>query len=96
MHQFRIRQTLAQLVALFVTLPEEWIVGYRYFIGLVSSLQAEIWSILIGLQVAWPHDIKRLQMYTDCDQASRLLCASLLETSELSLVQAINSLRNCS
>ncbi|KAK8563503.1 hypothetical protein V6N12_035649 [Hibiscus sabdariffa] len=59
----------------------EWVICYHKFIGLVSPLQAELWSILIGLQVAWSQDIERLRVQTDCGQATRLLCTSSLEAA---------------
>ncbi|KAK9009857.1 hypothetical protein V6N11_036381 [Hibiscus sabdariffa] len=31
----------------------EWINGYCKSIGIVSPLQAELWSIIVGLQLAW-------------------------------------------
>ncbi|KAK8593003.1 hypothetical protein V6N12_045094 [Hibiscus sabdariffa] len=78
----------------FHSSSSEWVIGYHKFIGLVSPLQAELWSILIGLHVAWSQGIERLQVQTDCDQATRLLCTSSLEAARLPLVRAINSLHN--
>ncbi|KAK8559285.1 hypothetical protein V6N12_042564 [Hibiscus sabdariffa] len=48
----------------------------------------------VGLQVARSQGIECLQVQTDCDQATRLLCTSSLEATGLPSVRAIDSLCN--
>ncbi|KAL4346274.1 hypothetical protein GQ457_17G023140 [Hibiscus cannabinus] len=38
----------------------EWIIGYTKQIGHVSPLQAELWSILVGLEVTWSMCVEQL------------------------------------
>ncbi|GMI99700.1 hypothetical protein HRI_003639300 [Hibiscus trionum] len=72
----------------------EWVTGYNKRIGYVSPLQAELWGILIGLEVAWSLGIERLQIQTDSKQALNLLMSNSI-TPLLPLVRAINSFRRC-
>ncbi|KAK9025377.1 hypothetical protein V6N11_038246 [Hibiscus sabdariffa] len=39
----------------------EWITGYTKQIGHVTLLQAELWDVFIGLEVAWFIGVERLQ-----------------------------------
>ncbi|KAK8593330.1 hypothetical protein V6N12_045413 [Hibiscus sabdariffa] len=69
----------------------EWIIGYTKQIGHVSPLQAELWSILVGLEVAWSMGVEQLQVQTDCKQASTLVLSDS-QSSSIPIVRAIRSL----
>ncbi|KAL4333564.1 hypothetical protein GQ457_07G033850 [Hibiscus cannabinus] len=63
--------------------------GFSKFIGCVNSLNAELWSLYIGLQLAWDYGIDYLQIQTDCKQITQLLAAPNVESSPLPLVRSI-------
>ncbi|KAK8513603.1 hypothetical protein V6N12_052780 [Hibiscus sabdariffa] len=43
--------------------------GFSKFIGCVNSLNAELWSLYIGLQLAWDYGIDYLEIQTDCKRS---------------------------
>ncbi|KAE8693093.1 hypothetical protein F3Y22_tig00110819pilonHSYRG00319 [Hibiscus syriacus] len=50
-----------------------WLIGFHKSIGITTPLQAELWGIFIGLQVAWEQGYERLQVQSDNSQAIQLL-----------------------
>ncbi|KAK8575261.1 hypothetical protein V6N12_062937 [Hibiscus sabdariffa] len=72
----------------------EWIVGHTKQIGYISPFQAELWSILVGLEVAWSMGVEQLHVQTDCKQASSLDLSDS-EFSFILIVRTIRSLCNC-
>ncbi|KAK8493166.1 hypothetical protein V6N11_065369 [Hibiscus sabdariffa] len=58
-------------------------------IDIVSSLHAELWSILVGLQLAWSIGVTRIQVQSDSFVAIRLVLDPMAMTSSLPLVRAI-------
>ncbi|KAL4273826.1 hypothetical protein GQ457_13G020550 [Hibiscus cannabinus] len=69
-----------------------WICGYHKCVGFVSILQAELWSVLVGLQVARSFGFDRLIVQSDSSQAIKLLTDPLQQGHRLPLVCAIESL----
>ncbi|KAK8986541.1 hypothetical protein V6N11_010097 [Hibiscus sabdariffa] len=73
-----------------------WITGFQKCVGIVSVLQAELWSVLIGLQVARSSGVDRILVQSDCSHATKLLITALQpghgvlqHDHELPLVRAI-------
>ncbi|KAK9038872.1 hypothetical protein V6N11_023715 [Hibiscus sabdariffa] len=66
--------------------------GFSKFIGCANSLHAELWSLHVGLQLAWDYGIKFLQVQTDCKQVIQLLHGSHVESCPISLVHSIRQL----
>ncbi|KAK8572428.1 hypothetical protein V6N12_028481 [Hibiscus sabdariffa] len=50
-----------------------WLRGYCKSVGVVSPLNAEIWSILEGLNMAWSMGFSRVQVQSDSSVAIRML-----------------------
>ncbi|KAL4362824.1 hypothetical protein GQ457_04G010070 [Hibiscus cannabinus] len=69
-----------------------WICGYRKCVGFVSILQAELWSMLLGLQVARSFGFDRLIVQSDSSHAIKLLTDPLQQGQRMPLVCAIESL----
>ncbi|KAK9007771.1 hypothetical protein V6N11_074689 [Hibiscus sabdariffa] len=72
----------------------EWVVGYHKFVGFVSPLSVELWSILISLDVAWSQGIKRIQVQSDCPHAFHLLQNFSLSCHSNPLIRTISSVRS--
>ncbi|KAK8564027.1 hypothetical protein V6N12_036159 [Hibiscus sabdariffa] len=63
--------------------------GFSKFIGCANSLQAELWSLYIGLQLAWDYGVEFLQVQTDCKQVLQLLQHPHVESCSISLMHSI-------
>ncbi|KAE8653749.1 hypothetical protein F3Y22_tig00117056pilonHSYRG00114 [Hibiscus syriacus] len=70
----------------------DWIVGFNKAVGISSPLQAELWGILEGLQLAWSQILEHLQCQTDCAEALTLVTSSTAASSPVSIVRFIASL----
>ncbi|KAL4311250.1 hypothetical protein GQ457_01G038400 [Hibiscus cannabinus] len=70
-----------------------WILGFQKQIGIVSILQAELWAIFIGLQIAWEQNFLFVTVQSDSMEAVNLLKKSQTSPSSLPLVRAIENLR---
>ncbi|KAL4325050.1 hypothetical protein GQ457_11G008270 [Hibiscus cannabinus] len=70
-----------------------WICGYQKCVGKVSILQAELWSVLVGLQVVRSFDYTRVQVQSDNSHAIKLLLDSSTIDKSMPLVCAIGLLR---
>ncbi|KAL4369386.1 hypothetical protein GQ457_05G024870 [Hibiscus cannabinus] len=66
--------------------------GFSKFIGCANSLHAELWSLHVGLQLAWDYEIEFLQVQTDCKHVIQLLHGSHVESCPISLVRNIRQL----
>ncbi|KAL4355559.1 hypothetical protein GQ457_06G006150 [Hibiscus cannabinus] len=66
-----------------------FIFGFSKFIGCVNNLYAELWSLYIGLQLAWDYGIEYLRVQTDCKQVLQLLQDPHVESCSISLVRSI-------
>ncbi|KAE8662503.1 hypothetical protein F3Y22_tig00113337pilonHSYRG00175 [Hibiscus syriacus] len=42
-----------------------WIIGFHKAVGITAPLQAELWAILQGLEVAWSHGFELLLIQSD-------------------------------
>ncbi|KAK8994455.1 hypothetical protein V6N11_045543 [Hibiscus sabdariffa] len=67
-----------------------FIFGFSKFIGATNSLHAELWSLFVGLQLAWNHGVTFLQIQTDCKRVVELLHDPNVEFSPISLVRSIH------
>ncbi|KAK8981714.1 hypothetical protein V6N11_028121 [Hibiscus sabdariffa] len=70
-----------------------WICGYQKCVGVVSILQAELWSVFVGLQVARSSGVARLIVQSDSSHAIKLLLDSSTNDHSMLLVRAIGILR---
>ncbi|KAK8593152.1 hypothetical protein V6N12_045237 [Hibiscus sabdariffa] len=68
--------------------------GFASLLALFPPLQAELWIILVGLQLAWSMGISRLQVQSDNSVVVRLVLDSMASTSTSPLVHAIAMLSN--
>ncbi|KAK8538822.1 hypothetical protein V6N12_034530 [Hibiscus sabdariffa] len=73
----------------------EWIKGYCKSIGIVSSLHVELWSILVGVRMAWSIGVSRLHVQSNSSVAVRMLRNPMAMTSPLPLVSAIALFSAC-
>ncbi|KAL4378119.1 hypothetical protein GQ457_02G027990 [Hibiscus cannabinus] len=69
-----------------------WICGYKKCVGVVSILQAELWSVFVGLQVARSSGVACLIVQSDSSHAIKLLLDSSTNDHSMSLVRAIGIL----
>ncbi|KAL4377731.1 hypothetical protein GQ457_02G020530 [Hibiscus cannabinus] len=69
-----------------------FIFGFSKFIGCTNSLHAELWSLLVGLQLAWAHGVDLLQVQTDCRKVIQLLQEPHVDSYSISLVHSIRQL----
>ncbi|KAK9011773.1 hypothetical protein V6N11_039855 [Hibiscus sabdariffa] len=72
----------------------DWLRGYRQSVGVVPPLNAELWSILVGLQLAFSMGFSRVQVQSDSSAAIRLILDPMAANSVSSLVRRISSLQN--
>ncbi|KAK8972992.1 hypothetical protein V6N11_028581 [Hibiscus sabdariffa] len=56
----------ATIVGLLRDAAGNFLFGFSKFIGCVNSLNAELWSLYIGLQLVWDYGIDYLEIQTDC------------------------------
>ncbi|KAK9001025.1 hypothetical protein V6N11_082817 [Hibiscus sabdariffa] len=75
-------------------LAGDWLRGYCKSVGVVSPLNAELWSILEGLNMAWSMGFSRVQVQSDSSVAIRMLLDPIAANSSSSLVRRISSLQN--
>lgn len=72
-----------------------WITGFRMKLGRMDTLSAEIWSILLGLQIAWEKGFRRVILESGSTQVIRLTGDTwMMEHPLVSLIQKINELLN--
>ncbi|KAK8486303.1 hypothetical protein V6N11_049396 [Hibiscus sabdariffa] len=71
-----------------------WILGFNKAIGVVQPLQAELWAIFTGFQIARDNGFERLVIQSDSLEAIQRLNASSAATDVHALVHAIDRLRN--
>ncbi|KAK8556925.1 hypothetical protein V6N12_003314 [Hibiscus sabdariffa] len=71
-----------------------WILGFNKTIGILRPLQAELWEILLGLQLAWENGFERLLIQSDNREAIKRLNASTASSDPCSLVRSIAALRS--
>ncbi|KAE8656904.1 hypothetical protein F3Y22_tig00116997pilonHSYRG00576 [Hibiscus syriacus] len=50
-----------------------WVMGFMKFIGCCSALDAELWGLFEGLQVAWNMGVRKIKVESDCKEAVDLL-----------------------
>ncbi|KAK9030203.1 hypothetical protein V6N11_031633 [Hibiscus sabdariffa] len=72
----------------------DWLRGYRQSVGIVSPLNAELWSILVGLKLAFSMGFSRVQVQSDSSVAIRLILDPMAANSFSSLVRRISYLQN--
>ncbi|KAK9005510.1 hypothetical protein V6N11_042939 [Hibiscus sabdariffa] len=73
----------------------QWVApAHDWSVGVVSPLNAELWSILVGLQLAFSMGFSRVQVQSDSSVAIRLILDPMAANSFSSLVRRISSLQN--
>ncbi|KAL4273789.1 hypothetical protein GQ457_13G017010 [Hibiscus cannabinus] len=71
-----------------------WVHGYSKTVGVLSSLQAELWDILISLQVAYTIGIDSLLVQSNNSTDIQLVFDPLADNSSLRLVCPIKSFKD--
>ncbi|KAK8484895.1 hypothetical protein V6N11_047007 [Hibiscus sabdariffa] len=66
-----------------------WITGFNKTIGIGCPLQAELWAILLGLQLAWDNGFERLLIQSDSKNAIKRLTSMQVLFDPCSLIRAI-------
>ncbi|KAE8664737.1 hypothetical protein F3Y22_tig00112738pilonHSYRG00210 [Hibiscus syriacus] len=84
--------SLGSISGVFCSSAGDWITGFHESIGITTPLQAELWAIYIGLQLAWIHSFDLLQIQSDSLQAIKLLNEANLNRDLFPLVRVISSL----
>lgn len=51
----------------------EWVLGFCRNVGMYDFLQAELWGIADGLEIAWTTGFKQLEVESDCLQLVQVL-----------------------
>ncbi|KAK8708069.1 hypothetical protein V6N13_059116 [Hibiscus sabdariffa] len=69
-----------------------WLFGFHKSIGIVSPLYAELWAILIGLQLVWDKGIPSLRVQSDSKEALNHIQDRSVIRSSISLVRTIANL----
>ncbi|KAK8589616.1 hypothetical protein V6N12_024010 [Hibiscus sabdariffa] len=67
-----------------------FIFDFSKFIGCANSLHAELWSLHVGLQLAWDHEVDFLQVQIDCKHVLQLLQDPYVESYSIFLVRNIH------
>ncbi|KAK8475931.1 hypothetical protein V6N12_056672 [Hibiscus sabdariffa] len=70
-----------------------WLQGYCKCIGKTSTIQAELWGIYVGLQIAWSFGTDRLVVQSDSSQAIKLMLDPSALRHSMQLVRAIAAWR---
>ncbi|KAK8473962.1 hypothetical protein V6N11_000308 [Hibiscus sabdariffa] len=70
-----------------------WKIGFQKALGITDVLQAELWAILLGLQLAWAQGHEIVEVQSDSQQAIALVSDNSAASSSLSLVRAIVKFR---
>ncbi|KAE8715696.1 hypothetical protein F3Y22_tig00110160pilonHSYRG00138 [Hibiscus syriacus] len=84
--------SLGSIGGVFRSSAGDWIIGFHKSIGITTPLQAKLWAIYIGLQLAWTHGFDLLQIQSNSLQAIKLLNEANLDRDLFPLVRAISSL----
>ncbi|KAL4340570.1 hypothetical protein GQ457_08G000230 [Hibiscus cannabinus] len=71
-----------------------WFYGFNKSIGIMQPLQAELWGLFIGIQIAWDIGLKKLLIQSDSKEAIKLLNAKDAASNNCALVRSIARLRN--
>ncbi|KAK8981729.1 hypothetical protein V6N11_028134 [Hibiscus sabdariffa] len=91
-HFAEINAAARSLAASMVSTSGTWIRGYQKCAGVVSILQAELWSVFVGLQVARSYGVDRLLVQLDSSHTIKLLLDSPQHGHRMPLVRAIRLL----
>ncbi|KAK9042194.1 hypothetical protein V6N11_017273 [Hibiscus sabdariffa] len=75
---------------LFRDSGRHWLQGFHKALGVTTSLQAELWSILLGLQVTWTNGFCSLFIQLDSLQAIQLIQDHTTASSSNPIVHAIH------
>ncbi|KAK8528301.1 hypothetical protein V6N12_074832 [Hibiscus sabdariffa] len=70
-----------------------WILVFNKTIGKLCPLQAELWGLLLGLQLAWENGFERLLIQPDNMEAIKRVSATKVTSDSCSLVRSIAALR---
>ncbi|KAK8561880.1 hypothetical protein V6N12_048936 [Hibiscus sabdariffa] len=70
-----------------------WLSGFQKTVGTCHPLQAELWAIFTGLEIAWTQDFELLELQPDCVEVVTMINSLSAERSPLPLVRTIARLR---
>ncbi|KAK8556676.1 hypothetical protein V6N12_003073 [Hibiscus sabdariffa] len=85
---------IGSVSGVFRTDDGSWIYGFNKSIGIMQPLQAELWGIFVGLQIAWDIGFERLLIQSDSKEAIKLLNDNDVASNHCALVCSIARLRN--
>ncbi|KAL4274025.1 hypothetical protein GQ457_13G019690 [Hibiscus cannabinus] len=71
-----------------------WITGFTKFIGRCSVLEAELWGIFIGLEVAWSMECQHLVVDSDSADALKAINQGICRNGQIALLSYIKGLCN--
>ncbi|KAL4281612.1 hypothetical protein GQ457_03G016410 [Hibiscus cannabinus] len=69
-----------------------WITGFSKFIGKCSILEAELWGIARGLEVAWDMDCCNVVVESDCVDALKAITRGSSNNGHLAMLRFISDL----
>ncbi|KAE8683295.1 hypothetical protein F3Y22_tig00111210pilonHSYRG00013 [Hibiscus syriacus] len=69
-----------------------WFLGFNKAIGITHPFLAELWAILIGLQISWNNSFELLLVKTDSRETAKLLNVADAALGTIRLVRAINKI----
>ena len=67
------QSTEAACAAVFRDETGSWLMGFSRKLGICTSLQAELWNIVIGLDLAWDRRYSKLIIESDSLEAVTLI-----------------------
>ncbi|KAK8537192.1 hypothetical protein V6N12_043365 [Hibiscus sabdariffa] len=85
---------IGSVSGVFRTDDGSWIYGFNKSIGIMQPLQAKLWGIFVGLQIAWDIGFERLLIQSDSKEAIKLLNDNDATSNHCALVRSIARLRN--
>ncbi|KAE8696798.1 hypothetical protein F3Y22_tig00110646pilonHSYRG00115 [Hibiscus syriacus] len=88
-----LRDCIGSVGGLFRNNTSDWISGFQKSIGITSTIQAELWAILIGLQCAQKKGFEMVQIHFDCVEAVDIVNNPNASRNPLSLVRLIDAIR---
>ncbi|KAK8713068.1 hypothetical protein V6N13_148295 [Hibiscus sabdariffa] len=71
-----------------------WITGFTKYIGRCSVLEAELWGIASGLELAWSLDCRRLVVESNSAKALKTIARGVCNASQITLIRYISDLCN--
>ncbi|KAE8668450.1 hypothetical protein F3Y22_tig00112319pilonHSYRG00071 [Hibiscus syriacus] len=75
-------------------LNEKWRIGFKKFIGICSTMEAELWGVYTGLRCAWEQGIQQLIVEVYSLEAIQTLKNSTNKEGNITIISYIRELIN--